>query len=244
MRHALTLALLSSLVACDEKIPEEGKIPLGAVGSEQGALTGTLLEQVAAPPYTYLRLKTSSGEAWAAVPEARLETGKEVTVFNAVAMSNFESTTLKRTFDRIWFGTLEAPAAAAAPGGDPHAGLGQAAPPFEVGKVDKAAGADGRTVAEVWAQKDRLAGKGVSIRGVVVKVNTGVMGKNWLHLRDGSGDAAAGTNDITVTTTDVAPQGETITITGTVRTNVDLGAGYWYPVMVEDARVVRTGTRM
>jgi len=106
--------------------------------------------------------------------------------------------------------------------------------------VEKATGADARTVAELWAQKARLEGKAVTIRGVVVKVNDGVMGKNWIHLQDGSGDAKQGTNDITVTSMDRAAKGETVTITGTVRTNRDFGSGYAYPVMVEDAKIVRT----
>jgi VCBS repeat-containing protein len=65
------------------------------------------------------------------------------------------------------------------------------------------------------------------------------MGKNWIHLQDGSGDAKQGTNDITVTSLDGAARGETITIKGIVRTNKDFGAGYSYAVIVEDAKVVR-----
>jgi VCBS repeat-containing protein len=82
-------------------------------------------------------------------------------------------------------------------------------------------------------------GKTVSIRGTVVKYNEGVMGKNWIHLQDGSGDAKLGTNDITVTSLDGAAMSGTITIQGTVRTNKDFGAGYSYAVIVEDAKVVK-----
>ena len=90
----------------------------------------------------------------------------------------------------------------------------------------------------MWAQRATLEGQTVTIRGVVVKYNAGVMGKNWLHLQDGSGDAGQSTNDITVTTMDDAANGETVTIWGTVRTNKDFGAGYTYPVIVEDAKIV------
>ena len=74
---------------------------------------------------------------------------------------------------------------------------------------------------------------------MVVKYNAGVMGKNWIHLQDGSGDAKQGTNDITVTSPDAAAKGETVTIKGIVRTKKDFGAGYSYVVIVEDAKVVR-----
>jgi len=129
--------------------------------------------------------------------------------------------------------------AGAAAGANPHAGVAQAAAAVPVGKVEKAAGADARTVAELWAQKGTLEGKSVTVRGIVVKANNGVMGKNWIHLQDGSGDAAQGTNDITVTTGETAAKGETVTIRGTVRTNKDFGSGYVYQVLVEDAKIVK-----
>ena len=79
----------------------------------------------------------------------------------------------------------------------------------------------------------------MTIRGKVVKYNEGVMGKNWIHLQDGSGDAGQGTNDLTVTSLDAASVSETVTITGTVRTNKDFGSGYVYRVIVEDAKVAK-----
>jgi hypothetical protein len=203
------------------------------------ALTGTVLEQLPASPYVYLHLKTSRGDLWAAVPETVVEVGSTVTVASPALMTAFESKTLNRTFDEIYFGTLASDAAAmGASGGNPHAGVAAAAA-VEIGKVEKASGADARTVAELWAQKANLEGKTVTLRGVVVKANNGVMGRNWLHLQDGSGAAADGSNDITVTSMDRAAKGETVLIRGTVRTSKDFGAGYTYPVIIEDAKIVK-----
>jgi hypothetical protein len=206
------------------------------------ALTGTLVERIAVAPYVYLRLKTATGELWVAVLEAPLVVGASVTVYNALLMEQFESKTLKRTFDRIYFGSLDAP------GTQPTEMAGSDAEPTTAGElvpadaqaapVAKATGADARTIAELWAKKDRLANTVVSVRGTVVKYNAAVMGKNWIHLQDGSGDAATGTHDITVTTLDAVTVGATVTITGTVRLNRDVGAGYTYAVLVEDAKVV------
>ena len=211
-------------------------------------LTGKVLERLDASPYCYLRLKTAKGEVWAAVPEAKVEKGKEVTVVNPMLMANFESKTLKRTFAEVYFGTLGdkgAPAPAAAPAAapqgmsNPHAGVAAAGGTVEVGKVEKAAGADARTVAEAWAQKGSLKDKAVTIRGKVVKFNAGVMGKNWLHIQDGSGDAAKGTHDLTITTQDTVAKGDVVTIKGTLRLDKDFGAGYAYAVIVEDAKVTK-----
>ena len=244
MRSALSFLLLAATVAgCGAKTPApDTTAQAGAPAAVRGdVLSGPVLEQIAVPPYVYLRIKTSQGEIWAAVPETTIETGTVVTLANSMLMTDFESKSLNRTFDKIYFATLarEGGAMAAAPAGNPHAGVPQSTTTVDVGQVEKAAGADAHTVAEVWARKANLEGKTVTVRGVVVKVNDGVMGKNWIHLQDGSGDAAQKTNDITVTTMERVAKGVTVTIKGTVRTNRDFGAGYSYPVMVEDATVLQ-----
>ena len=73
----------------------------------------------------------------------------------------------------------------------------------------------------------------------VVKINANIRGVNWIHLRDGSGSAADGTNDLIVTTTDELKVGDTVTMKGIVRTDKDLGAGYKYKVLVEEGKAQR-----
>jgi hypothetical protein len=128
------------------------------------------------------------------------------------------------------------------PGGMPPGGMGAqhaaaAAGPADVGdvKVPKATGANAKTVAEVHAQKAQLKEKKVTVRGKVVKSNAGIMGKNWIHVRDGSGTQEKGDNDITVTSESAASVGEVLVITGVVRVDKDFGAGYAYPVIIEEA---------
>jgi hypothetical protein len=94
----------------------------------------------------------------------------------------------------------------------------------------------GKTVAELFAEKDALANTKVILRGKVVKTNAMIMDRNWLHIRDGSG--AEGTNDVTVTTTGELPKvGDTVLVTGQVAVDKDFGMGYRYPLVVEDAVV-------
>ena len=117
-----------------------------------------------------------------------------------------------------------------------HAGM---AKPVDAGdvKVQKAIGADARTVAEIVSGGAQLKDKTVVVRAKVVKFTPGVMGKNWLHLRDGSGSAAENTHDVVVTTKDETKVGDIVVAKGIVRTNVDLGSGYSYKVLVEDAKL-------
>ena len=111
--------------------------------------------------------------------------------------------------------------------------------PAPAGEVDltgvtKAEG--GLTIAEVYADPAKLAGQKVTVRGKVVKTNAGIMGTNWVHVRDGSG--AEGTNDLTLTTNGEVPKvGDTVVVTAPVTLNKDFGMGYVYPVILEDAEV-------
>ena len=204
------------------------------------AVNGKVLEATDVDSYTYLRLKTKDGEIWAAVAKVSVKVGADVTVENAMVMNNFESKTLKKKFDRIVFGTVAgAGAGSAAAGTDMaamHAGMAQ---PVDVGtvKVARAVGPDARTVAEVNARKTDLKGKTVVVRGQVVKFTPEVLGKNWIHLRDGSGSAADGSDDIVVTTLDETKIGDVVLVKGVVQTDRDLGSGYTYKVLIEEAKL-------
>ncbi len=103
--------------------------------------------------------------------------------------------------------------------------------------IPKAEGEEGRTVAEVHAQKAELSGKPVSVRGKVVKFNAAILGTNWVHLQDGSGSAGSGDNDLTAQIAGTVEVGQVVTIRGTVATDKDFGAGYSYPVIVQDGAV-------
>ncbi len=201
-------------------------------------LKGEVLEARDVEPYTYLRLKTADGEIWAAVNKVSVKPGAQVTIDRPLVMQNFESKALNKTFDKIVFGAIADPKVPSAAAPMPRAGTGGhtgAAVPTVAVKVAKASGADARTVAEVVLGKDKLKDKSVSLRGQVVKSTNGIMGKNWFHLQDGSGTAGAGTNDVLVTSKDEAAVGDVVNVKGTVRTEVKLGAGYDYEVLIEGA---------
>ena len=107
--------------------------------------------------------------------------------------------------------------------------------PSEPIKVDKAKGADAYTVSETYEKAGKLDKKTVSVRGKVVKVSKGIMGKNWVHLQDGSGDSGKGTNNLVITTQDVPKVGDVVTAKGILYKDKDFGAGYLYKVIVEEA---------
>jgi len=213
--------------------------PRTPVAAEPASIKGKVLEVKDVETYTYLRLQTSKGEIWAAVGRAPVKVGSDVTIENVSMMANFESKALKRKFDQIAFGSLAGSGAAAhAPASDmaaAHAGIGKAAVDAGDVNVAKATGPDARTVAEVVGKRADLKDKTVVVRGKVVKFTPGVMDKNWIHLRDGTGSAADGTNDVVVTTKDETQIGAIVLVKGVVHTDKDLGSGYSYKVLIEEA---------
>jgi len=100
-----------------------------------------------------------------------------------------------------------------------------------------AADAKVQTVAALNQEKVGLAGKTITAQGKVVKANNGIMGRNFVHVQDGTGDAAKGTNNLVVTSQQTAAVGDQVTISGTVVLNRDFGAGYSYPLLIEDASI-------
>lgn len=196
-------------------------------------LQGEVLEAKDVDPYTYLRLRTSNGDVWAAVPQAPVRPGSKVTIFGPAEMRDFESRGLGRKFDSIYFGVLgveakdgAAPATATATG---------AANQPVTEPVPKAEGRDAKTVAEVVAGRAALQDKPVTIRARVHHVNQNVMGKNWVHLRDGTGTPAEENYDLLVTSAESPEVGKVVIARGIVRTDVDLGVGHAFKVLVEGA---------
>ena len=75
------------------------------------------------------------------------------------------------------------------------------------------------------------------MKGQVVKINDQVMDRNWVHIQDGTSEA--GNFDLTVTTQDSVKMDEVITFEGTIHLKKDFGYGYFYELIMEDAKVVK-----
>lgn len=208
-------------------------------------LRGTVTETMAAGGYTYMLLATEQGEVWAAARPFPVAVGDEVELGGAMPMRNFKSETLNRTFEEIQFVSSgrvvgasptakppeTSPAGALPAGHPPIAGAPTAQKPGEIQGMS-----DGVTVSELFSRKADLGGKPVKFRGRVVKVNRGILGKNWLHIQDGTGEP--GSNDITVTSAEgFAAVGSIVVVEGTLGLDRDFGAGYSYAVIVEDAKI-------
>jgi hypothetical protein len=226
-RHPAILVLLAALTFMGTAIAEPKPGDIGAVvATEDGG------------SYTYVQLELDGNKVWYAVPAAELKPGEKVVVPSGMPMKKFYSKVLDRTFDLVYFaGGINRAGApekqGALPPGHPpiKAATPQAPATFDFSDIERPKG--GKTVEEIYLQKKALAEKPVIVQGIAVKVSNGIMGKNWIHLRDGSGKP--GTDDLTVTTTNTVKIGTMVTASGVLAIDRDFGFGYKYSVLLEDA---------
>jgi hypothetical protein len=250
-----------SIVYSEQKIPpNHPKIELPAqttTHQHTEQLTGRVLESMNSGGYSYINLqKSSGGKVWIAVPETRITVGEQMSFKEGLVMTNFQSKTLKRSFDSIIFsnGIIPQPKAEVAKtqpkdlsvppistSADPKKKqkivIGSKLAVTSKGKVSvtRAKGPNAYTVEEVYRNSARLNTKKVVVRGKVVKASTGIMKKTWIHIQDGSGSQAKGTHNLVFTTKGTANVGDVITVSGTVAKDRDFGYGYRYKVILEDA---------
>ena len=200
----------------------------------------TAKEVLQAQQYTYVFADNGDSTYWLAIPSAQIEVGKTYYHAPGMLMIDFESKDLGRTFDRVWFmgGLSEEPIAVqaeAAPQEMPQQGNTTGAKiKTEAAAVSVKPAADGITIAELFANTAKYAGKKVVIRGQVIKVNNEIMDKNWIHIQDGT--AHEGNYDLVVTTNELHEAGAVVTFEGVVAVDKDFGAGYVYAVIVEEGK--------
>jgi len=242
---------LSVLTACSGRpVPAAPRTPASqtpAVASDAQSggqtLTGVVLETVDASSYTYVRVKADSRELWAAASRFKVAVGDTLVLSLEQPMVNFHSQSLNRDFPLIYFVSRieRQDGASPPPMAVGHSAIEASAPIAPADAVPTAVepAKGGTTVEALWRTRAAIAGKSVTVRGKVVKFNGGILGVNWIHLQDGTGKAADGSNDITVTSGMDARVGDVITVTGSVAVNKDLGSGYRYPVIIERASFAR-----
>lgn len=232
MRIAVALFLgVLTLTSCVQKKKE----------AVQPIDTSALLHEVTAEKalqakaYTYLFVNDGDQQYWIAVDKMEPEIGKTYYYADAMEMKDFHSTDLDTTFAQVFFvQKLGDSKEAAAPEkmDNPHMKTGRKEVAMdETAKVAPAAG--GISIGELFAKKADYSGKKVIVSGKVVKVNNGIMNRNWIHIQDGTD--ANGEFDLTLTSEATVAVGDVVTFEGTVALDKDFGAGYFYDLIVEGA---------
>jgi len=252
----ITMAVLSAVTvfAAAEKAspiaaPEIRTKNVDTVGAPP-SLSGKVVETMNAGGYTYVSLEKNGKKTWVAVPQMKVAVGQEMAFQPGAEMPNFTSKSLGRKFESIIFSGGPLPSSQAAGGSPSPAGrdiTGKQSPGSRAAvtpahkdiKVEKATGPNAYTVAEIFAKRADLNNKPVVIKGQVVKVSAAIMGKNFIHLQDGTGDPKKSTHNLVITSDDLPSVGDVITVKGTAIKDKDFGSGYKYTVIIEKAAITK-----
>ena len=195
--------------------------------------------------YTYISATENGIAKWIAVAKQEVNPGEVLYYYDALPMENFHSKEIDKTFDVIYFVNkiTKTPGAeqSAMTGGMPASHQGKVEASDAEVEITKAESE--LSIADVFANKAEYSSKEFEIKGAVVKVNEQVMGKNWVHIQDGTG--AGGNFDLTITTQANVKVGDVVTFKGKLTLEKDFGAGYFYEVIMEDGTLVqKEGTQI
>ncbi len=186
--------------------------------------------------YTYVRVSSDGSDYWIAINKSEVEKGKTYYWSEGIAMKDFPSKELNRTFPSIFLVqdftdqpiTLDSHITTM-----PETGSQNTAEKIEI-SVDPVEG--GSTIAELYSLRDLFDGKKVKVRGQVVKFAGEIMDRNWVHIQDGTGNGDQ--YDLAITTQDVVKVGDVVVFEGMIGLNRDFGAGYFYELIMEDAILI------
>ena len=211
------------------------KMPDQQYQASENRLYGKVIETMDASGYTYAEVDTGTEKVWAAARLTPIKPGDMIAFSTAMPMNNFHSKTMKRDFAVVYFVDkfiTDKAEAASAGIATPHDNIKQEATVTPIKDIKKADG--GYTVKEIYADKDKLNGKTVRIRGQITKFTANVMGINWLHIKDSSTS-----EDLTITTAGTAEIDDVVLLEGKLELDKDYKYGYVYPVIVLDAKIIQ-----
>lgn len=227
IRYMLLIPILALGLSSCGKEEQKKDLPEGMREVE-------VLEKIDASSYSYFRVEEGDKEFWIAVNKSPAMPGDKLYFTGGMEMKNYYSQTLNKNFESVLFVDKAETSLPGAATEMKHPEV--KADQVVTQKIDPVQGS--KTIAEIYASKDALAGKTVKARGKVVKVNSGIMGRNWIHIQDGT-QAAGGKYDLLITTLEEAKIGEVILVEGKAAANKDFGSGYSYEVLIEDAKIVK-----
>lgn len=225
-------AIIFILFACQKSEDNTTDKPAASLGHKV-----EVINVVQANAYTYLEVKEDSKEFWMAIAKSTsIEDGAILYFTRALEMKNFKSEDLDRTFETIYF----VQEVSDKPISMPHGISSKPVMKRKSSKKDPSISIDpvsgGITIKELYANRESYNDKNVKIKGKVTKFNASIMGKNWVHIQDGT--EYDNNFDLTITTQAKVKVGNLVTFEGTISLNKDFGAGYSYEIIMEDAHLL------
>jgi hypothetical protein len=179
--------------------------------------------------YSYLYVTEDGDKFWIAIPKKDVEIGATYYYTGGLLKRNFESKEYNRVFETIYLVSDVFPHSMSSGASSVHDALENAE--HTHGSIDVVLVEGSIQLSELFSNRDKYQGKTVQVTGQCVKVNPMIMGRNWVHIQDGSEDGL----DLTVTTAENVQMDDVVTFEGIIALNKDFGAGYKYDIIMEKA---------
>jgi hypothetical protein len=227
---ALYIFFISILivVGCSEE-KNENLSDMDAIKSEPHI--AKVIDKIAVKNYNYLEVSENKNEFWIAVPTMQIEVGETVYFSKYTVMKDFKSSNINRSFDEILF--VEDARKSSTP--DEMKKIHSEALTLEKEQIRIEPLPDGKTIKQIFSEKSILNGQTVKVKGKVVKFNKQIMKRNWIHIQDGTGDE--NNFDLVITSDQDVKVGDIISAEGKLAIDKDFGAGYFFPVIIEEAKI-------
>jgi len=232
MKHILlVMSVFITIVSCQSN---QSSKPMTETNPNNHEVVVKEVMQVSG--YTYLLVNENGKEVWLATPPIETKVGETLYYQGGFEMTNFKSKELDRVFESILFleGISTEPVST-----DASATVSPGATQVKDGKKEiSISPLDGAvTIAELYSNRESYEGKTVKVKAEVTKFSPEIMETNWIHLQDGT--EAEGDFDLTVTSNETVTVGEVVVFEGKITLDKDLGFGYFFKLLMEDAKVVK-----
>ena len=230
----LSLLLIIGLTSCNQ----DNKSTDSRTTKSNFDYSGIVKEVIQTTNYTYCFVNTNNTDYWIAISKLNINEGEVIYYNKGLEMLNFHSKELDRTFSVVYFVQKASK--------NPNSGIVTntvtkdnltTKPKIDKKNFSYDKAFDGITICDLYANRDKYANKKVRIRGRITKFNSSIMSRNWAHIQDGTDNN--GNFDLTVTTQETVNIDELVTFEGTIALDKDFGAGYFYPIIMEEAVIIK-----
>ncbi len=201
--------------------------------------TVSVNEVLPAARYVYLNVSEGDAKFWIATRKQEIKKGETYFYRGGLLKTNFESKEYNKVFDTIYLISSLVSQDHSQHTDNLNTSVEKSKPiaqkediPTHTDKIVEHKGS--LKIAELVKDPKKYEGHTIQLTGTCVKVNSGIMDRNWIHLQDGSKDDY----DLVITSSTFVPEGSDITIRGTVVLNKDFGAGYTYDLILENGTLV------
>ena len=190
----------------------------------------TALETLETSKYVYVKVSEAGEQYWVATNKMPVAIGETYFYSSGLLKQNFRSKEHDRVFEKLYLipslvkenhGVSKRPA------------IAQKTAPKNTKSYSHEDLSDLVAIKDLVENPDQFSGKVIKIKGVCTKVNSKILGRNWIHLKDGSLDSY----DLVVTSRQVVQVGNEMVVSGKVTLKKDFGSGYYYDILIEEGEI-------